>query len=99
MERWELVASVVSAKGLKQGSSPVSVRLRCAGSTFKPLPHGQSSPGVRRQGNPPSVHFDTETVFVKDVCNDGDETILEVRLAFSGLLRPSLASFAGTTTW
>ena len=46
--------------------------------SFKPLPHGQSTPGVRRQGNPPTVTFETESVFVRDVCHEGEETMLEV---------------------
>ena len=59
---------------MRTGSSLVQPRVKCNGSSRRLT-------GARRQGSPAAVHYPhAETFYMKNVCAEGEEAILEVRL-------------------
>ena len=71
---WQLSATVVSVKNLRPGSASVSVKLKCVGQRY-------STPSTRRtvSGQQASAIFAEKEFLWNDVCQERDDSVLEVR--------------------
>ena len=77
-KKWQLSVRVLAARNLRPGSSAIFARLRCLGYSYR-------TPQVYRTGSPPyaEAHFgggQSTTYIANDVCGNGEETRLEVKL-------------------
>ena len=102
---WQLCASVVSVKGLRQGASAVSAKLKCVGQRYSTASVRRTSSGASAVGA--VAMFDAQKEYLwNGVCKERDESVLEVIVKEDAMLGATElgaprghSSFLSTTPW